>query len=118
MKQEVGFDKTHRLLTKIEYDHVFSQAKKLGSSYFIVLYRNNNLGHARLGLALSKKMIAKSHDRNRIKRILRETFRLNMQLPTVDIIVLARPNISKIKNSIIINSLNETWNLLTCSCKK
>jgi ribonuclease P protein component len=109
------FKKTHRLLKKSDYNHVFAQAKKIATPEFVVLYRNNDKSHARLGLALSKKMIAKSHDRNRIKRLIRETFRTNKQLPCVDIIFLARLGVGNIENSIITGKLGKAWNKLSAS---
>ena len=43
---------------------------------------------ARLGLVVSKKGTPKAHRRNRVKRIIRETFRLNAgQLPAADIVI-------------------------------
>ena len=112
------FDKTRRLLKKSEYDHVFAQAKKIVNPEFIILYRDNMIGHPRLGLALSKKMIAKAHDRNRVKRILRETFRTDKRLPSVDIIMLARPGVGKVPNSIITAKLGNAWNKLSDLYKK
>lgn len=109
------FNKTQRLLKKSDYDHVFAQAKKIVTIDFILLYRENDLGYARLGLALSKKMIAKAHDRNRMKRLLRECFR-QTQLPAVDIIFLARNNVAKQSNLSINSRLSKTWGKLTvCS---
>lgn len=108
------FDKTQRLLKKGDYDNVFNQAKKLVTSDFIVLYRNNTVGHARLGLALSKKAIAKAHDRNRVKRMLRETFRMR-HLPAVDIVVLAKHGVANVQNSIMIAKLGKVWDKL---CEK
>ena len=112
------FDKTRRLLKKSDYDHVFSQASKLVTPEFTILYRDNMIGKARLGLALSKKMIAKSHDRNRIKRVLRESFRTNLRLPAVDLIVLARPGAGKANKSILIEKLSGAWNKLSASYGK
>lgn len=105
------FDKTRRLLKKADYSDVFNQAKKLVTSDFIVLYRENTVGYARLGLALSKKAIAKAHDRNRLKRLLRETFRTR-NLPHVDIVVLARSGAGKAQNKAIITKLSKTWDKL------
>ena len=91
---------------------MFEQAKKIVTSEFILLYRINSQGHARLGLALSKKMIPKAHDRNRIKRLLREAFRTT-QLPAIDMIFLARNGLSKVENKTITARLNTTWDKLT-----
>lgn len=105
------FPKTKRLLKKIEYDEVFSNAKKLTTSEFIFLYRRNTIEHARLGLAISKKMVAKSHDRNRLKRLLRETFR-TAALPNLDVIVLAKRGVAGVQNSILISHLSGVWGKL------
>ncbi len=107
-----SFDKSKRLLTKQEYDHVFSQAQKISIPYFIVLFRSNTVGHARLGMALSKRMIAKAHDRNRIKRMVRESFRKMVTLSSVDIIILAKPGIAKVENTILKDKLLQAWNKL------
>ena len=106
-----SFKKTQRLLKKNDYDHVFKQATKMVTSEFIILFRNNKLGYARLGLALSKKMISKAHDRNRIKRLLREGFR-QRQLPAIDVIFLARQSIAKYSNLDINTKLRKTWEQL------
>ena len=106
------FSKTRRLLNKSDYDYVFEQAKKIVTSEFIILYRENSLGYARLGLALSKKMIPKAHDRNRMKRLLRETFRVR-RLAAIDVIFLARHGVAKTENQTIIAGLGTTWDKLT-----
>jgi ribonuclease P protein component len=110
-----SFKKEYRLLKKSDYDHVFKQAKKLATSDFTFLYRINEVGHARLGLALSKKVIAKAHDRNRIKRLLRETFRLKKDLPAIDIIVLAKPGIGRASREALLIKLDNTWKKLSVS---
>ena len=112
-----AFKKSQRLLTKAEYDRVFQDAKKIVTHEFILLFKENNLAHARLGLALSKKMIAKAHDRNRIKRTMREGFRQAL-LPGVDLIFLARQGIAKQTNVNLHIQLNKTWEKLVLFCKK
>ena len=108
------FDKTRRLLNKKDYDHVFCQAKKAVTDELIILHRTNCLGYARIGLALSKKMIAKANQRNRVKRIVRESFRLH-KLPAIDIIVLARHGVAGVENKIINSNLSNAWEkLITC----
>ncbi len=65
----------------------------------MVLYRGlDPVGPtARLGLAISKKHARRSVDRNRIKRIAREAFRISKhRLPPVDIIVLSRAGVASV----------------------
>ncbi len=106
-----SFKKTQRLLKKTDYDSVFLQAKKIVTSDFVLLFRENHLGYPRLGLALSKKMIAKAHDRNRLKRLIREYFRQN-SLPSVDMVFLARSGVAKQTNSSINARLSKSWEKL------
>ena len=110
------FSRTRRLLKKNEFDRVFQEAKKIASPHFILLYRDNYLGFARLGLALSKKMIPKAHDRTRIKRLLRETFRVNQDMPEVDVVVLARPKVGQVDNPDLLAGLHKSWLKLGLTC--
>ena len=112
-----GFNKARRLLKKKEFDFVFSDAKKIITPEFVILYRENKYGYARLGLALSKKKIAKAHDRNRMKRFIRETFRL-CDLPAVDVVVMARFGITNANNATIVTNLSKAWSRLSTLCKK
>lgn len=106
------FAKSRRLLKKADFDHVFNQAKRIAVSDFTLLYRDNKLGHSRLGLVIPKKIIAKAHDRNQIKRFARETFRLRRDLPSLDIIVLARKGINPQHQAAIHTQLEEAWKKL------
>lgn len=109
------FTKQKRLLNKSDYHFVFQKPNKVVTPEFIFLYRKNKLTHARLGLALSKKSVAKSHDRNRLKRKLRETFRTK-QLPGVDVIILARRGVETIERSKLTNRLDKAWDKLKSLC--
>ena len=63
----------------------------------MLLYTSNRKSHPRLGLAISKKIIRKAVDRNRVKRMIRESFRLNQQqLGCFDIVVLAKRDTVKL----------------------
>ena len=111
------FSKQKRLLKKKEFDCVFKQAKKIVTPEFIFLYCVSQTDHARLGMALSKKTIAKAHDRNRLKRMLRETFRLR-HLPAMDIVVLARRGVANVEHSLITTKLGKAWDKLSALCNK
>ncbi|MFY7698197.1 MAG: ribonuclease P protein component [Legionella sp.] len=95
---------------------MFQKANKVFNPEFTILYRINAVGHARLGLAISKRMIPKAHDRNRIKRLLRETFRAN-KLPPVDIVIMAKKHTLMTENPIIIANMDNSWKKLSILCE-
>jgi ribonuclease P protein component len=83
-----------------------------------VLYRANDLGAPRLGLAIAKKCARRSVDRNRLKRIARESFRMHRQtLPAVDIVVLCAQGATKESNQRLFDVLERAWaNIRKSSC--
>lgn len=86
-----GFPKSYRLTTPAEFRFVFEDAARSSDAWLTVLARPNSGPHARLGLALSRKQIRNAVDRNRIKRLVRESFRLrHAQFGTLDYVVMAR----------------------------
>ncbi len=100
-----NFGKEHKLKTKTEIDFVFSKAKKLEKQSFLLLYRENTTSKPRLGIIIAKKKVPKAHDRNRLKRVIRETFRKTCNIKNVDIIFLAKLGLSKIDNATLSNDL-------------
>ena len=108
--ENYGFPQSARLLKATEYSRVFEQPKKSADDCFTILWRNNNLDYPRLGLAISKKNAKRAVDRNRIKRLARESFRLETShLPSVDIVILSRRQIIERSNHKILRSLNKHW---------
>ncbi len=98
--REAGFPRPFRLLKPKEYRLVFAKAERLAGRYFTVLYRNNESGRPRLGMAVSKKNLPRAVDRNRVKRALREKFRHQKNdLMSVDIVFITRPSVSQLDSS-------------------
>ncbi len=84
------FTRDQRLLRPGDFSRVMAEAKRSSDSFFTVLARENSVRHARLGLAISRKAARRAVDRNRIKRIARESFRHCGHDAAVDVIVFAR----------------------------
>lgn len=86
---------------------------RLGGRCFSVRYRQNELGHARLGLAISKRVSKRAVERNRIKRLARESFRrVRSQLPSVDLVVMAREQASGVPGPELLAELETLWRKL------
>lgn len=94
MKPEIpptfAFPPAARVRARADYARVFEQARRT-SDPLLVLHRASGESPARLGLAVSRKVSARAVVRNRIKRALREQFRLlRAQLLPGDCVVVAR----------------------------
>lgn len=95
-----AFPKSARLLTGSDYQDVFDLGCRSSDGLLVILARRNDCPGARLGLAISRKCAKRAVDRNRIKRIIRETFRLSRaSLPGLDFVVLCRAIAVKSSNA-------------------
>lgn len=103
--------KQHRLLASSAFQHVFdSPPIRVSHPSVLFLVKPNTLGHARLGLIVGKKHVKLAVRRNRIKRLVRESFRNQLShLPEIDVIVLARSGADALENSEILSILNGLW---------
>jgi ribonuclease P protein component len=98
------------LLDEKAYSRVFSKARRSRDNLFTVLCRAREGGHARLGLAISKKNCRLAVGRNRIKRIVRESFRLHRAaLAGMDVIVLNKGQTHRAPNKALFDSLEAHW---------
>ena len=106
-------------MTPKNFSFVFDQAIPAVSNHITILARPNDLETARLGITVPKKKVKNATDRNTIKRIIRESFRLRRhQLPNVDIIVIAKQGIGQLDNQEMVVQLEKLWRKLTNRCNQ
>jgi ribonuclease P protein component len=104
------FGKDNRLLNAADFGRVFQGATRSRDQLFTVLCRQNTSDATRLGLAISKKHCRRAAARNRIKRIVRESFRLHQrELAGLDVVVMNQPGAATASNAQLFNSLNRHW---------
>lgn len=115
MSDGLKFTRSQRLLRPAEFQAVFDSAVfKVGEAGFLLLAFPNQLGQARLGLVVAKKKVRLSVERNRIKRIVRNSFRCYQhELPDVDLIFMARQDLAKNSNSELHQHLQQAWKRLS-----
>jgi ribonuclease P protein component len=89
--KQFGFSWEERLHTRKEYLGVYREGYRVFTPYFVLYFRENGRQFSRLGIAASRK-VGRPVVRNRIRRRLRESFRMNKQgiLPFSDVVVNVR----------------------------
>jgi len=103
-----GFAKAERIRVRKEFLLASREARKrLETPSFIVLLRPNQRPYARLGITVTKK-IGPAAQRNRIKRQLREFYRINKchLPPGHDILIIARQGAAGLKHQQVWSELN------------
>lgn len=81
------------LKKNIEFQRVYSAKNVNGNRTFTLFYKKNGLDHPRVGFTITKK-VGNAVTRNRIKRRLREIYRLNFQrlAPGFDYVFVIKKN--------------------------
>lgn len=84
------FTRQERLTKKREFEKVFQEGKVIKNGKIVLYVMPNSLGVSRLGLVVSKK-VGNAVRRNRVKRLLREAYRLNKHLLKISVDIVAIP---------------------------
>ncbi|MEE9492829.1 MAG: ribonuclease P protein component [Gammaproteobacteria bacterium] len=108
-----------RLRSADDFQRVFKTTRfKSGDRYLLILAIPNSLDYPRLGMAISIKNSGNAVNRNRLKRIVRETFRVNREsLEANDYVVLTRSGISALDNPSIAKALLTHWQTINKKCE-
>lgn len=106
-----SFGRKLRLLTASDYKAVFGKAElKVSSPQLLILAIKSGYEDPRLGLVIAKKHIRLAVERNRLKRLLRESFRKHQQLLIeMDIVILARSGSDKLDNENFVTLVEKLW---------
>ena len=116
---ESRFPRSARLLTAAEYAGVFRKSRRFSDRYWTVLVRSDAQGQGRLGLAIAKKRAKRAVDRNRIKRVARESFRSHQQqLNGCELVIMNRDDAGKADAATLRTSLDTLIERLSVSLAK
>lgn len=116
-KERLSFDQ--RLHRKADFDAVYREGRRSVDGLFAIVARRNSLGYARLGLSVGARAVGNAVSRNRVKRLARESFRLQQHsLPSIDIVVNARHGARHGDNANLRRSLERHWRAISQQCER
>ena len=106
-----------RLRRKKDFDAAYARGRRMGDGFFAVTATHNDAGAARLGMAVAVRTAGNAVARNRLRRIIRESFRVHQhELPALDIVVSARPPARSAAAAALHASLAALWKRVGEQC--
>jgi ribonuclease P protein component len=115
--QRLRFGPELRLRSKLQFDAIYAGGRRIDDRFFALRVKPNGLAHPRVGLAVAVKTAGNAVARNRLRRLVRESFRLAQhQLPAVDIVVGAKFPAREAPASTLRASLAALWQRVASTC--
>ena len=114
-----GFPRRFRLRRSAEYRDHKRDSRRFRARHFLVTWREGRTAESRLGLTVSRK-VGPAHERNRVKRLLREWYRLNRRRlgGSWDLVIIARRGAQDLVLCQVEEQLNELFAYLNRRSKR
>ncbi len=106
-----------RLRSKPQFDAIYASGRRIDDRFFALRVKPNDAGVPRLGLAVAVKTAGNAVLRNRLRRLVRESFRLAQHgLPAVDLVVAAKFPAASAPPATLRASLATLWQRVASTC--
>ena len=106
-----------RLRRRRDFNATRARGWRMGDGFFAVTATLNDAGTPRLGMAVAVKVAGGAVERNRIRRIIRESFRLHQrEIPALDLVVSARARARDAGGKALHASLAALWKKVGEQC--
>jgi ribonuclease P protein component len=111
------FQPAQRLRRPAEFQQVYAQGRKFGNEYFSAAVHANQIAHPRLGLSIAARTVGNAVQRNRVKRVVRDSFRRQQgKLPAADIVIGARMAARTAAKAQLHIGLQQLWDRIITAC--
>jgi ribonuclease P protein component len=116
---DLGFPPARRIRRPSEFKQVYAGGRRLGNEFFTASAQPNALLTARLGMSVAIRTMGGAVARNRIRRLIRESFRLNQSLiPPLDIVIGVRVSARSAEAARLRSSLEQLWQKIIYQCAR
>ncbi len=114
MLKQNRLGKELKLRAPSSFQKVYKNAQRFRFKGLNLLVCKNELPYSRIGIVISKKQIPKAVDRNRIRRVVREYFRVNQHELAIcfDFIFVVYSELEGVSNLEITKCLEVLWTKL------
>jgi ribonuclease P protein component len=107
------FPRARRLRSAADFKRVYANGRRMGNEFFTVNTQPNELSLARLGMSVAVRTMGNAVERNRLRRMIRESFRLHQaSVPPLDIVIGARSAARSAPTAQLRASLERLWQKL------
>jgi ribonuclease P protein component len=107
------YPRARRLRTAADFKRVYANGRRMGNEFFTVNTQPNELSLARLGMSVAVRTMGNAVERNRLRRMIRESFRLHQaSVPPLDIVIGARSAARSAPTAQLRSSLERLWQKL------
>jgi ribonuclease P protein component len=91
-ERPASFRPHERIRDPRDFRRAYERRRSAGDTSLVVYAVENGREYARLGVSIGRKKVRNASDRNRVKRLIREAFRLSKAglPPGVDLVVVPR----------------------------
>ena len=114
-----SFPRRLRLTRASEFQQVFKNNTRYADKCLTILVGNKKGDRPRLGFAIARKQIPRAVQRNRLKRLFRESFRkAQNRLPARDLVIMVRREILLTGPKQLRAALDQHWNSIIEQCEK
>lgn len=107
----MGFSSKHRICNQVCFNNIFANGTMLNATDFKIFWNINEVMFPRLAIRVPKREISGAVERNRVKRLLREVFRDQINaIPVFDYVIICKHRLLSYSNQKIRASLMTVLN--------
>jgi ribonuclease P protein component len=112
------FPPQRRLRRPAEFKRAYAQGRRLGNEFFTVNALPNGLSIPRLGMSVAARNLKHAVARNRIRRLIRESFRAHSaSLPAFDLVIGVRAAVLGAESARVRERLETLWHKIAALCE-